>query len=529
MLGQIRLYDYRCFYRETPATLPLDVGFTSFIGPNNSGKSTLIRSLFDLRPAISNLEGLFSNPNSRAFSSNAPQPILDPSEIITDRKDEARCVVDLIPETKGITGSFVSRASLRFDPSGQHYTVSLFDETNNAIRGGGKDFQILHGAYLRSNVDQVSRDLRPLHRMIQAVQKTMYVGPFRNAINEGAGSYFDTEIGTSFLTQWHQWKTGPRKVNNRAIQLVTDDVKRLIGAETLDIAASVELKTLQITINQRPQKLHELGAGIAQLIQVLGSALVRQPSFIVIDEPEIHLHPALQTEFLTTLGKYASEGVIFATHSMGLARAVSDRCFSIRKNSEGSIVRPFEKTPHYAEFLGSMGIAGLQEIGWDRILLVEGTTDVRTIRQFLRLFDLDRKTVVLPMGGDSLASGSALSELSEILRLGGKFSAIVDSERQSAIGEAKKERMAFQAACKHLNVAVLVTQRRAIENYLTQPAINTAFGEGKYKALGEYDEPSREINAFWGKSRNWLAAGAMTKKEILETDLGEFLKSLQAD
>ena len=257
-------------------------------------------------------------------------------------------------------------------------------------------------------------------RLLETILQTQFVGPFRNAINEGAGGHFDTQIGTGFIAQWHNWKTGVSKAQNRAIERVTEDVRRLIGAQSLEITASNELKTLQVVLDRRPHKLQELGSGIAQMIVVLGNALIRQPSFIIIDEPEIHLHPRLQLEFLTTLASYAKFGVLFATHSIGLARSAADHCFTVQKVERGSIVRAFSRTPHYAEFLGSLGIAGLQDIGWDRILLVEGTTDVRTFQHLLRLYGKDRKTVVLPLGGDSMANGNVAIELSEVVRFGGK-------------------------------------------------------------------------------------------------------------
>lgn len=191
---------------------------------------------------------------------------------------------------------------------------------------------------------------------------------------------------------------------DRAIERVTSDVRRLLNVDRLEINASNELNTLTVVVDGRPHKLQELGAGFSQLVLVLGNALIYEPSFILIDEPELHLHPALQGEFLTVLGSYAKFGTLYTTHSMGLAR-LADSCYSVQRKNNLSIVRPFERTWNYAEFLGALGIAGLQDIGWDQILLVEGPKDVRTMQQFLRLYEKDRHTIVLPLGGDSMING----------------------------------------------------------------------------------------------------------------------------
>ncbi|TMB64236.1 MAG: hypothetical protein E6J43_13770 [Chloroflexi bacterium] len=146
-------------------------------------------------------------------------------------------------------------------------------------------------------------------------------------------------------------------------------------------------------------KLPEIGSGITQFILVLANAAIQEPFLILIDEPELNLHPSLQLDFLTTLGSYASGGVLYSTHSIGLARAVADRIYSVRKISEGhSHVSIYEETPALSEFLGELNYSGYKELGFDPVLLVEGTSEVKTIQQFLRLFKTDHEIVLLPRG-----------------------------------------------------------------------------------------------------------------------------------
>jgi predicted ATP-dependent endonuclease of OLD family len=37
---------------------------------------------------------------------------------------------------------------------------------------------------------------------------------------------------------------------------------------------------------------------------VLGNVAMKKPEILFFDEPELNLHPALQTKFLTALAKY---------------------------------------------------------------------------------------------------------------------------------------------------------------------------------------------------------------------------------
>jgi len=139
---------------------------------------------------------------------------------------------------------------------------------------------------------------------------------------------------------------------------------------------------LQLMIDGKSYKQSEIGSGLIQFILVLVNAAVREPSHILIDEPELNLHPSLQVDFLTTLASYAEHGVLFATHNLGLARAVSDRVYSVRRvGRDGREVRDFTGTRALTEFLGELGFNAYQDLGFETVLLVEGPTDVTCVQQ----------------------------------------------------------------------------------------------------------------------------------------------------
>src|SRR5205809_544389 len=50
---EITLKNYRCFPDNHPVQIVLDQGFVSLVGVNNSGKSSLLKWLFELRPILS--------------------------------------------------------------------------------------------------------------------------------------------------------------------------------------------------------------------------------------------------------------------------------------------------------------------------------------------------------------------------------------------------------------------------------------------------------------------------------------------
>src|SRR6266571_2996143 len=120
------------------------------------------------------------------------------------------------------------------------------------------------------------------------------------------------KVGQSFINQWRQWKTGSTRSLNEAAYKLTQDIKGIFQFEDLEINPDHDNQTLQVFIDGKSYRLNELGAGMAQFFLVLANASTKNPSFVLIDEPELNLHPTLQLDFLTTLASYSRLGVIFA-------------------------------------------------------------------------------------------------------------------------------------------------------------------------------------------------------------------------
>lgn len=82
---------------------------------------------------------------------------------------------------------------------------------------------------------------------------------------------------------------------------------------------------------------NEMGTGISQVLPILISSLTRKKSSIFIEQPELHLHPALQSEladeFISSIKKQKNEFII-ETHSEHLLLRMMKR---MRQTSEGTL------------------------------------------------------------------------------------------------------------------------------------------------------------------------------------------------
>ncbi len=533
---ELTIKNYRCFSDDKPARIDIKPGFTAFLGINNSGKSSLLRFFYEFRHLFRMLSstGIVSSVNQ--FQRTAlveclngsyqnfsfPSEILDVEEVFCNANDR-NMQIQLRFTSTGRTGQVPLRLDVTIQRPTSSCTCKLFLDGREMPPGN---------LYWRENClyreNELVTDLSDLLKICELFASMVYLPSFRNTINVGTSAiYYDIPVGQGFISQWNTWKTNsPKRLQEKAYQ-VQEDLAKIFNYKKLEINASPNGERLHFIINGKSYKNSELGSGLTQFFLVLATAALRDPlpSFILIDEPEINLHPSLQLDFLTRLTSYASHGILFATHSIGLARSSSERIYSVRRNADDlSEVADYNSTPRLAELLGELSFAGYKELGFDKILLVEGPTEVKTIQQFLRLYKIDHQIVLLPMGGFQMINADAEVQLEEIKRISENVFALIDSERSAQGEELEPKRAAFKELCDNARIRCHVLEHRAIENYFPEDAIKKVKGDD-YHALEAYEQFKSHCPK-WAKSENWQIAREMVPEDLDNTDLGEFLKSL---
>jgi len=510
----ILVKNYRCFEDRDPLKLRIYPGrFTALVGANNAGKSAALRLLYELRPILQFFVPRHTELILGVNLGQAPALGVDePGEILCDRNERPLMVEFAVGDTP-----LVMNLTVRRDGWWQ-FGVTV-DETRLLHEKAGR----LTGTVLAYQGRHI--DLLPAFDAMQLLSEALYIGPFRNALNSGDGSHYDIQAGTAFAEAWSKWKTGDTKRAAAKAERVRADIERIFRLQNLEINVSPDRKTIKLVVDGRPYRLSEMGAGLAQFIVVLANCAMKEPSLILIDEPELNLHPALQGEFLRALAGYSKHGgVVYATHSYGLSRSLADPIYAFHRSDGRTTCRPLSALRNYSEFVGELQFSAFQELGFEGIVLVEGVTDVRLVQQFLRMFRCDHRYVLIPLGGSALAGGDREHELKELLRISPNVHAIVDSEREGADLAPQTARREFAATCVKVGINVLVTKRRALDNYLTKSAIQAVLGP-KYSDLGGFGRLKGNPIG-WDKNDNWKIAQHMTREDLEDTDVGEFFSAL---
>lgn len=347
MWVELELKNYRCFSDSNPARIPFGPGFTSLVGINNAGKSTLLKFFYEFRPlfwALHQANYLGPALQQQPMGLAHDLPVLDTDDLFNDtnqRDIEIRFRLPSVVDHRQQSGWHVGeQLVVTFYRDSRTWTAKLdHAAVDAALTSSNTSF---NGTLLQSRNGSVLGDFSYLFDVFKDLEQALYIGPFRNAINIGTNQrYFDIQVGQSVIQSWRSWKSGPRKRENEAAIELTENIRRIFGFDSLEINPSSDDQSLQVSVNRKSYKLADLGSGFTQFFLVFANAAIRRPSYILIDEPELNLHPSLQLDFLTSLASYASKGVLFSTHNVGLARASADKVYSVRRGNEE--VREVEK------------------------------------------------------------------------------------------------------------------------------------------------------------------------------------------
>ncbi len=529
---QLEIKNYRCFADDHPVRIDLRDGAIAFVGVNNAGKSTVLRMLFELRSLFTQIsEGQPLQPalNGNPGGNNTIQiaGVADAREIFSNRNGRELTITlkvsdddsdTLLPSAVELS---ISRENPRMFLARFHDGSSWLPRGNFAVSGLTADALNREGAAVCS--------LAPYRTAGRLLANALYIPAVRNAVQVGATQpYYDLQIGQAFVGAWDRFKAGPDKQSNERAREVEQEIGRIFALDDFQINAAEGNDTLQLFIGPKSYRLHELGAGLAQFIVVLGFAAIRRPDLILLDEPELNLHPALQLDFLTTLATFSQSGVIFATHNLGLARAAAETVYTVRRIEQGlSEVRTLETTPHLAQFAGELGFSAYHELGFERILVVEGSTDLKTVQRLIRSYGIAHQVMLMHLGGREQIHARGVDQLVELQRITPKISVLIDSERE-AEGETLQDRIEdFVNGCAAASISCHVLERRAIENYFPEDAIQRAIGD-HYAALAPFERLGA-TSAGWSKRDNWRIADEMSCSDLDGTDLGQFFHALASE
>jgi predicted ATP-dependent endonuclease of OLD family len=210
------------------------------------------------------------------------------------------------------------------------------------------------------------------------------------------------------------------------------------------------------------------GSGIREALRLVLDVEFRQPNILLVEEPETHLHPALETGMMRYLQRISSQCQVFlSTHSTNFLDTGEMKNVYLVSKEGSTSVQPLNIEAAEAELPRELGIRLSSVFMFDRLVFVEGASDEDILREWADKLEVNlsqQNVGFIHMGGvrnfTHFASQATMAFLSH-RRVRMWF--VLDRDEKDR-GDVEKVVKALDGRAE-----TAVLRKREIENYLIVP------------------------------------------------------------
>ena len=292
-----------------------------------------------------------------------------------------------------------------------------------------------------------------------------------------------------------------------------------------DIEIQFEPNGRSFTI-QTGEKLvlyESLGNGFQQIFNLALTIASTSNSIVLIDEPELNMHPSLLRRILKLIFTNDTNQYILATHSSLLLDTSYEKSVHQILGGAFSKAVPCGSIQDQKVLLDDLGVKASDLLQSNGIIWVEGPSDRTYIKKWLELYGNSNIEEGLHYtfqyyGGALLAHydlGSDIDNFVDILNINRNAYIVMDSDWKEAEYDWKESDLAARKSkiiskCKELGIDYWVTAGREIENYISDAAWSE-YAQKEVK-LGKYDSLQKLIPKYKAK-----ATEAHSVAELIDT------------
>ena len=452
-----------------------DYPFTSADLPQQSGDMApyIVSLAFDREALIAqDLNGLDKRNNrellNRLLSSSA----------FMRNSDESLCWIDLeIPSTAG-----EKHVSQRIQCSTAQ--IDLYLRLNLGINLSEMSLDMhSHAGSDADNFNRVIQSIIPWRSIpetikIEAIRQAGYSEESDNGcVVNGAGLSYK-------LLKLKSPKREIQKESEERYRRLIQFVRDVLNDQSAEI--NVPFDATEISVKTQGTDylpLDCLGTGIEELIIIAAVVACNSEKLICIEEPEIHLHPALQAKLAQYLIDDDRNDYLLTTHSQTFINAPSASITHVSKRDGVSYTRAINSAVDSRSVLDDLGIHPADLLQSNFIIWVEGPSDRVYVNYWLS--KVDSALVegvhysVMLYGGkllSSLDSGlpTLSNELINLFRINTHFCVLMDSDKQGPRKKINGTKQRIVEQCSRSGALPLVTSYRTIENYVPENVLSEA-------------------------------------------------------